>query len=826
MAAKMVTRHPLVRPAVAMICGVTLASWWPLDGSPASAPAAICVLFLVMARRYSWAFFFLLGSALLTFRMLPNDDRDLRNIFGADVELVTVRGALNGDPEHRVLEQDRRTRYRTTARVSVSEVEHHGVWEPAVGDVAVSTSGFISDDFVSGAKVEVSGAISVPQGPIAPGLFDFERYLKWQRIFFVLHAEHTNDWKLAQTGGGWSQDALYRNFNAWAMRTLQRGIPADENTRLLWAMTLGWKPGLNNEISEPFMRTGTLHVFAVSGLHIGFMAGILVAVFRLFRAPRTWAGLLAIPVIWFYTGATGWQASAIRSTIMSTVVILGWILRRPNNLLNSLAASALIILCWQAEQLFQPGFQLSFLLLLTMAVWPAMWPNQPWPDPTFHLGQRADAENPFARKATLTWWSVFLARLYEKATGRDSMLPSELRPRWRQKLDVVFTWLFGGLNMSLAAFICALPVIAIYFNMISFSSFAANLVIVPLSGVALGAAMGSLATGWLPVVPECANWIAWGAMKLMVAICRFFESYHWTYTYVEAPSWAAVILYYIALTCLLKGWLKNWRVAVPLGAAVAAAIAVWIWREATTTTVTVLPGPGVIFVDAPWSARDFLIDCGRNREAMTVIKPFLHARGVDSLAGIVLTHGDIDHIEGYARIANEFSARKTFTSGANSRSPKYREILRELQDQPERWKKVGAGDDVFDWSVLHPPAGADFSRADDEAIVFRDSRILLLSDLGRIGQQSLAGTDADLRAAIVVCGVPNDRSSLRADLIEKINPRVVVIAAEEAKALKAARELRARGLRVITTAEQKAITIRMRNSRAVLEGMRGERMEF
>ena len=69
-------------------------------------------------------------------------------------------------------------------------------------------------------------------------------------------------------------------------------------------------------------------------------------------------------MIWFYVALTGWPASAIRATVMLTLVIIGWVLQRPGELINSLFAAAIIILVWQPQQLFQAGFQLSFFVVL------------------------------------------------------------------------------------------------------------------------------------------------------------------------------------------------------------------------------------------------------------------------------------------------------------------------------------------------------------------------------------------------------------------------------------------------------------------------------
>lgn len=822
----MVTRYPAFWPALALVAGINFARFLPVDWRFGFVTALTC--FATSRLWKLWITFpawFFLGASLLTFRMDDQSPADLRNLFGLETELTTIRGVLTADPEHRVLDQDQRTRYRTTALVSVTEVERRNQWEPASGELAVATTGFVPEHFLSGAVVEISGSISLPQGPSAPGLFDYEQFLKWQRIHFVLRAE-TNDWKLLKEADGWNSATLYRKFNTWARDTLQRGIPQDQNTRLLWAMVLGWKQGLTNDVSEPFMRTGTLHIFAISGLHIALIAGMLIKFLRglwlpkiAFGLSRVGAGLVVVPLIWFYTGATGWQASAIRSTIMCTVIIVSWALRRPKNLLNSLSVSAILILLWQPEQLFQPGFQLSFVLLLSLATWPGIWPGNPWPDPTVHLGQRLPDD--FARKVEVSAWSRMLARAYEWMTGRDPFLPEELRPWWRRKSDAAAEWLLGGLNISLASLLGSLPLTIWYFNLISFSSLLANLLIVPISGLALGLSIASLAIGWAPWLPEWLNWIAWLTMKLMVAICQWLEDFRWTYTYVQSPGVLTMVVYYSALICLLRGWLRDWRVACGMSGAIIVLVAASVIHERTTTSLTVLPGSGVAFIDAPGSRDDLLIDCGREREAMALVKPFLHSRGVDRLGGMLLTHGDVEHVEGYFRLAEEFEPRLTFTSAARSRSPRYRDILADLELAPGRWKKVVAGESVLGWQVLHPKAGDDFSRADDDAVVLKRTidgvRMALLSDLGRNGQQRLAEASLDLKCDVLIGGVGTDNDPMRAALLERMGPKVIVLTGNDARTARAARELKARGAPVVATMEERAVTL----ERRTLSGMKG-----
>ena len=80
-----------------------------------------------------------------------------------------------------------------------------------------------------------------------------------------------------------------------------RSLPVeDEELRLLWAMTLGWKTALTDEVSEPFMRSGTMHIFAISGLHIAGMAAALLWATRRLRLPEKPTGVAILALLWVY----------------------------------------------------------------------------------------------------------------------------------------------------------------------------------------------------------------------------------------------------------------------------------------------------------------------------------------------------------------------------------------------------------------------------------------------------------------------------------------------------------------------------------------------
>ncbi|MBI2946492.1 MAG: ComEC/Rec2 family competence protein [Verrucomicrobia bacterium] len=789
-------RGPLPIVAILYASGVVLAHGFELPLTGLFAVAFMfsigALVFASLRRLLVWPLILLVGCVNLATRTAILSPCDLRALLGGTAELVTIRGVLTERPLQRVYERDQEFRWRTMARVEVKEVFRAGTWQLAFGRVAVSTPGVIGPEFFAGSSVEISGALQPPQSAAAEGLFDYRAYLQTLGIYYQLTVESAEDWRLLRTdkspaGPPWSE-----RFLRWAQATLAKGLVAeDESLRLLWAMALGWKTGLTGEVSEPFMQTGTLHIFAISGLHIALIAGILVSVLRVMRLPRAACGLLAVPLLWFYTAATGWQASAIRSTIMMNVIIGGWALKRPTDLVNSLAAAGLIILVWDPSQLFQAGFQLSFFVVLSIGL---LLPS--------------------------------LEKVRQWLLQTDPFLPAELRPTWQRWLDGPLHYLTTSAATSLAAWLGSLPLIAYYFFLVTPVSLLANLLIVPLSGLTLMCTLGSLMCGdWLPGLTELFNHSAWFWMKGMVAISHWAAGLPGAYFYVRPPLLLEFVIYYAALGLCCSGWVfapqrRRW-------AAVTAVVVLGVWLvqrghadRAVGLTILPLGGSG-IYCDAPGRRNDLLIDPGNRSAAEFTVRPFLRARGVKQLANVLLTHGDINHVGGWGYLNEQFSPASVLTSTIRFRSAAYRNLVRELENSKERWQQLRRGDRFGDWTVLRPDPGDHFAQADDNAIVllgeFSGVRVLLLSDLGRLGQRALLEREKNLRTDIIVTGLPAQGEPVTTALIEALRPRLIIVASAEFPAsARAGWKLRARladtRVPVLYTSDVGAITLTLRSN--------------
>ncbi len=260
---------------------------------------------------------------------------------------------------------------------------------------------------------------------------------------------------------------------------------------------------------------------------MAILFGIFFYLLRALGLSRAVCGLVILPLLWFYTGLTGWPASAIRATVMLSVVIIGWALRRPSDLINSLFAAAIIILVWEPRQLFQAGFQLSFFVVLCIIlILPA------------------------------------LRELGHRLTAPDPLLPEELHPRWRKTLRVPARYFGDLLLTSFAAWIGSLPLVAYYFHIVTPVSTPANVLAVPLCALVLISNLASLLlAAWFPAAAELFNHAGWFLMECIRVSSHWFAQWPAAYFYVPEPTLFTTGLYYAILLGVLTGWLFRTQTA-------------------------------------------------------------------------------------------------------------------------------------------------------------------------------------------------------------------------------------------------------------------------
>jgi competence protein ComEC len=300
-----------------------------------------------------------------------------------------------------------------------------------------------------------------------------------------------------------------------ASERLEIGISGfPEVVGVLRALLLGYSGELDRSVRDAFADTGTLHVFAISGLHVVIIAGMLMFVFSAAGIPRTMWILPLAPMLVAYTVFTGASPSAVRACVMALLYWLGPLVgRRPDGPVT-LAAAALLILGYDPLQIRDLGFILSFSavagLMALVPVVDGVLPRLPGPDPLALPGEGGGK----------------VARVIES---------------WVRPLVLV----------SIAAWLVSAPLMLLFFGRLSIGGLLANIVIVPLTFPVLIAGCLSLVLGIAhDFLAEVFNLANVALVEACIAIVRSMAKMPGACIEAARPSAVWMAAWY----CLLGYW--------------------------------------------------------------------------------------------------------------------------------------------------------------------------------------------------------------------------------------------------------------------------------
>jgi ComEC/Rec2-related protein len=272
----------------------------------------------------------------------------------------------------------------------------------------------------------------------------------------------------------------------WVKSTLSTGINNDEARTVVLATVLGGAEAHARDLEQPFRVTGTLHIFAVAGLHVGIVALILKILLTPLRLSRRALTVMLILAVFGYSFITGLRPSTMRAAVMVSVFLSGEFWNRRSDMLNSMGAAALLILIWDTNQLLSVGFQLSFGVITSIAL----------------LHQR-------------------FMNLFGPWAHADSFLPQPLLNRTQRSFQWLRLWLARAICISAASWIGSLPFTIGHFHLATPIALAANLVLVPVAFLVLFTSVLSLVFAmahipWAPMLLGNANF-AFGRFAIFAA---------------------------------------------------------------------------------------------------------------------------------------------------------------------------------------------------------------------------------------------------------------------------------------------------------------------
>ena len=623
--------------------------------------------------------------------------------------------------------------------LSVERILLDKMWLPTTGKTLVQgrkeKGGSEGEKYTYGDRIFILGELSLPRQVRNPGEWNYRNYLASQGIHALLRLKQEP--VLVERNTQFSIWKVVYFLKGFLRQRIQNALDPKEQG-LIQGLLLGERGSLSFDLKTAFVQTGTVHILAISGLHVGMIIFGVLFLLKFFRIRRKARFMIAMIVIWIYALIAGSGPSVMRAMIMAEIYLLGKLLGRPSLLLNSLFVSILVILTWNPLQILDLGLWLSALCVLAL---------------------------------------ILLVPCYHPMI--------ENYPRIAKPIVMML------LN-TLSILIVITPIISHYFNLFYPVAFLANLVVIPLSFLLLST--GFLAAFLGPI----GNWL-WQDLRLLeavftwiVEICAQIPAGFWFVP--RLPLWTTV-LYYIFLFLivvipsnplrkipkLLILWLLflNLLFWFPLIPA---------FHSLRVTFFDVGHGDAAL-VELP-KGETLLVDTGMgNLGGLTPrfhpVVTYLRSRGIRFLDGVILSHADQDHIGALEMIHQQVRVAQLWDNGFPDPSA---ERYRRLFQKEKRYQTLNQGEQLANSSFvklicLHPAKEElqEFYHRNDASLVMRlsygESRVLLTGDLeGRGVVRLLRFPPEELRCTLLK--VPH-HGSLLEPFGEKffltIHPKVAIV---------------------------------------------------
>lgn len=720
-------RAPLVPVALAATCGLIADRYADLsfEASVLMAMIGLVVWLIAQARRAASAIVWLWVAAAGLAAAHHHSHRDPRGLWelnATSVERVnpmTLRGSLAEEPARFPTPKPDPLRTEpklatTTTVLETTAFRGQNDWVPTTGRVRLVVEGHL-DELHAGDVVEVTGRLSWPGAPANPGEWDYRSYLLDHRIVAEMRVKKSAD-AVTRLEEGWRTSLFgwLGVVRGWGARALQMSLPADESG-LATALLLGDTTALGRDEWDMFVRTGVLHVLAISGQHLVILAAFVWVVLKALNVRRRHGAWIVVGVMIGYMLLTGARPSAVRATVMVCAVCLALVVRRPAIPANLFALAWLVVVIVNPTDPFALGCQLSFLSVFVLVWGAARWLAPPPLTPVEQL-------------------------IAETRPLSETILRALLRMVW-----VAFT-------VSLILGVVNAPLILASQNIVAPIGILLTPPLVLLTSVAL------IAGFLLLLVSPLGLWAAWPLAKVTgwsLAGCELLvgaaERIPGAWVYAPAPSLVWLVGFYLAvigLVLLPATWSRRilFLLLVWMLIGLLASDRVRTSDELRVTFLAVGHG-GCVVIETP-DGRVILYDAGTTTgpdAVRRVIAPFLWHRGITRIDELFVSHADLDHFNGLPELLKRFHVcQVTHTPSFPDKATPGVEAALAALDRHGVAQRVAVVGDRFEaggvnFEVLHPPVEGPPGNENTRSMVLlmrhAGHTLLLTGDLEGEGQE-------------------------------------------------------------------------------------------
>ncbi len=480
-------RRPLIGIALSLVGGIYLASRGALQ---IDAVVTLSVLFVFAAfirirtKHASWAVFALVGI-VAALRFLVADSALVtasinHRLHELPISGCEVVGRVTAAPRYHAFKSGDRGMW--VFPLQLEGIRQSGPWITQRGEIDVRIMGVLESQpsAAAGQRVWLRGELQQRSyrggNPIGMKVPSPENCvcLSTPRFSFLAWCRH------------WRESAALRLEQGIGDKTLQLAV--------LRSLVLGYRNEIPADTYACFKRTGSLHIFAISGLHVGIIGLLLAIALKSVGVPRDWFGVWLIPLLFVYVAATGMKASALRAAVMAAVFLLAPLFRRKPDIPTSVAFAAILLLLLDPHQLQSAGFVFSFVVV------------------------------------------AFIVMVY-------SVVPDHwLKGGWVRNYGVSLA------ITSVAASLASIPMTAYYFGRFSPIALLGNLAVVPLT-------FCIVLSGWLSIlIPPASvvfNHASVAFINVMLWSVEALDRFPGSSLAVDKPPAVAIVLWYVSLIYLL-----------------------------------------------------------------------------------------------------------------------------------------------------------------------------------------------------------------------------------------------------------------------------------
>ena len=679
---------------------------------------------------------FFLGGALFTLNHKEYSENTLHNMnFSTYTDFI---GTVTKSPGFG-LENDQLYLKVEEVKVGTEREKHRGnlrVTIPHSSEFPSRPSWVVNDRLKVSAKLTSSKGYEnfYPQSQ--------DRYLEIQRVHNRAFAKSPLLLEKLKSGKPYSPLRIISIIRQTLQKKIEAHFRADQNTfstegAIFEALLLGERGRIPDAISRSLQDAGIYHLFAISGAHIAIFSFLLFFLFRTIRISTRLSYSLLIAFLLFYVLLVEGRPSVLRATIMTIAFLLGKLLWRDINLINTLSFSAFFLLIANPSSLFAPGFQLTFAATLSII--------------------------------------LFYPRVIKK-------LP---------QLPLRITEIFA---LSLTAQLGVLPVVVFFFNRVTFSGLLLNFAAIPL--VALIMAIGYLFLPLSLLSSFLANILAKSAsslIDLLLGISHLYDQASSLSFRTPTPHLWTVYGYYLFLGLLLLPIKYKRQRLVTSGCFLLFLFVIVTYpfpsysKNLKVTFIDVGQGESIL-VELPGTTK-MLIDGGGVPEdtfdiGENVVSPFLWRKGIKKIHYLVLTHPHPDHANGLKAVARNFKIGEFWEGYSVLENETYALFINTLDTTIPR-KRMFRDSQTTIKDVLirfiHPPKRDPFvDRVHNDfslvmQISYDSNSFLLTGDIGKEVEKTLIEQNAPLRSHVLKSPHHASDSSSSSGFLEAVAPEIVVI---------------------------------------------------